>query len=380
MRYHQFIFCGVIFNLFSGMCSAQPDERQGQVLVLKNERTLIGDIHRVGKQYEIRGSLGKSWIPADRALTLCANLKEAYQFLRSRANLNDPDERLRLARWCFLQELYPEAIKEIGEAVRLRPEHTESQRLLKYFQMSARSAKQKKKDTSTASTKPKSPGPLKEQKTPIVMLQGESMAHFTSRIQPLLMNACVRCHSHQHQVTFQLKRIYNRNVLTASTTQRNLAAVLSQLDPDDPKKSNLLLKAIQPHGGSRRAPLTQNQQEAFASLQQWVTTTLEKHPELKQHMSSVKPIKPALPTLPNTEKSGSSQAIKQLPTTTQIGFGAQRTTQKNEKSTDARTVPTTPSLTPTVNIKPKDDYDPILFNQMNHPDEFKKRLSDKKKK
>src|SRR5438105_2929715 len=79
---------------------AAPVTNAGRVLVLDNERTLEGDIERQGDQYRLKRSVGEAWIPCDSVLRLCATREEAYLFLRSRANLRDPDEHVRLASWC----------------------------------------------------------------------------------------------------------------------------------------------------------------------------------------------------------------------------------------------------------------------------------------
>src|SRR5437879_4764533 len=73
-----------------------PAPRTGHVLVLANERPLEGDIERQGDQFLIRRGGSEVWLPADKAARLCASWDEAYQFMCSRANLRDPDERLRL--------------------------------------------------------------------------------------------------------------------------------------------------------------------------------------------------------------------------------------------------------------------------------------------
>src|SRR5262245_41999916 len=98
----------------------------GRVIVLDNERTLEGDIERQGDQYRIRRAVGETWVPGDKVLRLCATREEAYLYLRSRANLGDPDERLRLAQWCQLNALREQAIAEVTAAVELRPNHAET--------------------------------------------------------------------------------------------------------------------------------------------------------------------------------------------------------------------------------------------------------------
>src|SRR5947208_2808725 len=73
----------------------------GKVLILQNERAFEGDIEQVGDGYRVRRGSGEIVVAAGQALRLCANWDDALTFMRSRANLDDPDERLRLAKWCL---------------------------------------------------------------------------------------------------------------------------------------------------------------------------------------------------------------------------------------------------------------------------------------
>src|SRR5438105_2890068 len=114
-----------------------PAATTGKVLVLENERTLEGDIERVGEQYRVRRALGELWVQRENALHLCQDYPEAFRYLRKRANLKDPDEHLRLARWCQQHQLRDEALKEVNEAAELRPSHAETQRLQRSLQRAA---------------------------------------------------------------------------------------------------------------------------------------------------------------------------------------------------------------------------------------------------
>src|SRR4051812_40953973 len=82
--------------------TSSVEPKSGKVLVLDNDRTIEGDIDRLDDQYRVRRTVGITWVPADRVLKLCKDKPEALAFLRQHANLQDPDERLRLARWCHL--------------------------------------------------------------------------------------------------------------------------------------------------------------------------------------------------------------------------------------------------------------------------------------
>ena len=59
-------------------------------------------------------------------------MKEAvYRRVHGRSNLNDPDERMRLAGWCRLHGLHTAAIDELQAALRLDPDRLEAKRLLR---------------------------------------------------------------------------------------------------------------------------------------------------------------------------------------------------------------------------------------------------------
>ena len=78
-----------------------------EAVITGNERiTLVGD------QYRVRRSGGETLVPANLVLRLFRDTEEAYQFLRGKTDLNDPDERLRLAKWCLDYHLRTQAEEE----------------------------------------------------------------------------------------------------------------------------------------------------------------------------------------------------------------------------------------------------------------------------
>src|SRR5262245_17256341 len=175
------LLVAVLTVLLTAPRSARAQEpASGKVLVLDNDRTLEGDVDRLENQYRVRRSSGITWVPAERVLKLCQCKADALDFLRKRANLQDPDERLRLARWCHLQGLPKEALTEIKAAVELRPEDAESQRLLRYLSQAALHVT----EAATASARPEKAVPHNE--PPPITINNESLALFTTRVQPIL--------------------------------------------------------------------------------------------------------------------------------------------------------------------------------------------------
>src|SRR5438067_853459 len=48
----------------------------GKVLVLTNERTVEGDVERIGERYRVCRAVGETWVDANQVMRLCASLEE----------------------------------------------------------------------------------------------------------------------------------------------------------------------------------------------------------------------------------------------------------------------------------------------------------------
>jgi hypothetical protein len=316
----------------------------GKVLVLDNENTLTGDIERQGEQYRVRRTLGETWVPASRALRLCADLEEAYAFVHGRANLNDPDERLRLARWCRTNGLTAHALEEAREAVALRPAHGESRRLLTLLEQSQAVR------PAAAAPKPQAP----EGPTLNVDLTAECLGTFVTRVQPILMNTCAHCHTPASPGAFHLTRAYD-GLANRKAVQQNLAAVLAQVNFGQPQLSPLLTRAVSDHAHIGQAPLRGRQVAAYHMLQDWVRLTLENNPQLREQAAAA-----AAPSTPEAAAHGTSsfgeEQVRPAPPPAPPGAPAAPAAAKPA----ATASPAAPA--------PPDPYDPEEFNRLARPE------------
>ncbi len=315
--------------LAAGLAAADEKPASGRVLILENDRTLEGDIQRHGDQYCLRRTIGETWIPADQVVSLCPNHEEAYRFLRARANLADPDERLRLARWCQKHNLRERAAEEAGHAVRLRPEHAESRRLLQHLQRPPTSP-----GVAPATRKPDADSDTAA--PPPVELTTESLSTFTTRVQPILMNACASCHATGRGGTFKLVRGAGGASASLRIVQQNLAAVLPYVQVEQPHLSPLLVKALSAHGESDQAPLKGRQVAAYQTLENWVRATVRKNPHLRDQSDKGAPTPPAAEAKPEARE----------PERRFAGWAADKTAAPP---------------------KPADPFDPAAFNRQMHP-------------
>jgi hypothetical protein len=319
-----------------------PPPMTGHVLVLTNERTLEGDIERVGDEYRIKRLLGETWVPADKALRLCADMSDAHKYLHGQANLDDPDERIRLAKWCLEHGLREQALEEVKAAVELGPNHTEAKRLL-------RSLQQPIPATSPSRSQPTISESEAAASTPPIDVTAKAMNQFATHIQPILMNACASCHAGNDAGAFKLVRTFDHGSLVPKTTHQNLTAVLSEINLEQPRSSPLLIKAASAHGSMTQAPLSGRQLPAYHAMEEWVKLTLA-----NQLGTREQPVQAAADA-PVKEPKPATKADK--PTVGKPAAPA--------KVGDA---PPAFSEDQTKDREPVDPFDPAIFNKQMHPD------------
>jgi len=320
------------------VCAQEPaGSLTGHVLVLDNERTLEGDIERQGDYYLVRRSVGELWIDSGSVLRLCQDREEAYTYLRTRANLRDPDERLRLAQWCHLHGLRSQAVEEVTAAVELRPQHAASRRWLAHLQKAVLIA-------SPASNRSPVEEPEGNSSPPAVST--ESLSLFIRRVQPILMNACASCHATGRGGAFKLARIYENHWTSRRPTQQNLLAVLEQVNKQVPQASTILIKAVSVHGDMSHAALKDRDCAAYRSLEEWIRITLEDNPQL-------------VVGAPATTTSGV------VPERANAGEPPADVATSQPSHAVAKEIGKPSSTAPPP--EPADPYDPLHFNRQMHP-------------
>lgn len=359
-----FLYSLMAWTLPALVIAVDNDSPKEQVLILDNERTIHGEIERLGNRYRIRRGGGATWMNADRVLAVCESREKAYLFLRDRSKLTNPDDRLRLARWCYLQKLYDHALNEIQEAVRLRPSHRESQELLRYFTSLAEQEKKKTRLVKKPEKEQPQTAPKPRTIALSVPLSTKALASFTSQVQPVLMNACAGCHARPKDPNpFQLHRVEFGRLIDNRFTQQNVLAVLSQVNARNVERSSVLQNAVRAHGTAKWAPLSGQKMVAYRKLEAWVKSTLEEHPELKSQLASKLPPLEAVPTLPELRPAPPKE--KEPVGEPVSGFGVGVEVEPEPANSSARSVPRTePKKLPGI----RDEFDATIFNRQMHPD------------
>jgi hypothetical protein len=336
---------------------------KGKILILKNEHTMEGDIERVGDRYRLRRLTGETWVHAEGVLCLVESLPDAYAFLRARANLEDADERLRLANWCRLNGLREQALIEIQAAAALRPNHAETRRILQHLQQAARTPAAPKPIAAAALDKPAL------EALPPVEVTADSLGLFATRVQPILMNTCARCHATGRGGKFHLTQVYDDGFSNRRTLERNLAAVLGQVNLNQPEASRLLAKAVSDHAHTGQAPLKSRKETPYRTLESWVKLTVANNPHLRdsQPASAAPPLSPTSErrsAAPEPRSEWGAEARSPI-TPVSPALPAPSAAPVPVSNTAAAPPPPPPPATPA------DPYDPELFNRRLHPETAK---------
>lgn len=245
--------------LATALAAAEP---AGQVLLLENEQLIEGVIARKGEWYSIKRATGETIYPAEKVWKVVPDRKAAYAAVHGRANLDDVDERVRLAKWCMQYDLREEALLEAEAGLKIKPNEA-------YCAFVVQSLK--KPAAITPAEKPaEQPKPAMAVQTDIPGdFPAEALGTFTSRVQPILMNACASCHASGKAGAFVLEM--NHGNASRRATQMNVIAAIKMIDRTNPMKSPLLEKGLVPHGDGKAPPLKGKASPAYQHLEAWVS-------------------------------------------------------------------------------------------------------------
>lgn len=253
-----------------------PSANKGNALLLDNDQLIEGEIRRDGNRVIIQRGDSETVIPASRVVEILADRKAAVQVMRERSNRRDPDERLRLIRWCMENNLRDEAIAETEDLLKFRPDDAKLKDLLLAL-------RQLPQVTNSVRTIPP--------KTPLDKVvdvaapdyNPEAFAMFASRVQPILMNVCIGCHGSGKGGNYSLVRSDEGGSRNAAIV--NLAATLKHINRLNPSESPFLVKSVSAHGNASKPPLRDRAHPAYSNLEAWVASAVgpevEESPALK---------------------------------------------------------------------------------------------------
>lgn len=218
--------------------------RPVSLLVLKNGRVVDGRITPRPGGYDVVKGLGRMYVASETVRFEARDLADAYRKLRSTYTEFTPAVHLQIARWCIANNQVNSARQELLDALHLEPNNTIARAMLK--RLEAQATAQTKTPVKTIAER-RMDQFLRTDHESLGGLTDPQAAAFVSRVQPILERRCGNssCHGSASPSDFVLTRTRGRS--SQLVAQRNLAAVLKQVDLANPGESPLLRVMETPH-------------------------------------------------------------------------------------------------------------------------------------
>jgi hypothetical protein len=262
-----------------------------RVLLLSSGKVVEGEISHdpASGLYRLRSKGGAVVYEKNLVLAAGESFEDIYRFQVARLPQGDPDERMKLARWCLTYHLTPQAKEQLEAIQAMCPDDAEVRRML-YNLASAgepSSVDPALRRTSGDEMPARGEAPATLDPRVIVKAQKRFSAlpeifdlpqaqavkkanEFADYVQPVLQQSCVKCHNEKYQGSFQLVEIkIRRDQTNPDIARANLDATLRLINPDDPARSELLSAGLVPHGGSKSAIFRGPNDRSYQVLSQW---------------------------------------------------------------------------------------------------------------
>ncbi len=318
----------------------------GRVLLLDHGGLIEGMIERRGGYFCVKQSSGEITVPVSSTMLLLPDKNAAYLELRRRIGKGDARQHAALARWCLNHGLKTQALSEAEEAVRLAPEDQALRRIVAELQTQASLP-----PPPRAVGEPPAIVPVKHETIVTTELPASAYNLFTSKVHPILINACSGCHARSDQEAFPLTRP-TMMFGDRRATQLNLATVLAAVRHDDPAKSPLLVNALNLHGNASQPPLRNRESPAYRHLEEFVRLVTG-----KTTASSAVHQLPSDSSSPTTPQEPDMTNVMLLPGIKVSGAASASSSGPMRAASPAADAD---AHSPR---RPKDEFDPTEFNQ-----------------
>jgi hypothetical protein len=250
-------------------------DNSDRILVMKNGGVVRGRLRTVSNGYIVSSKNGYVLIPFNQVDFDSDNVEEAWFTMRLRVKTPTVASHLKIARWCLSQKLPRGAVRELREALDLDPSNETARLMLRRVDDQMRRQAIAAEDNSG---RPKAFISVNAVRQPddarsLAGLSPRMAQRFVAQIQPLLLNRCGNARCHGSATTKREFKLEHRRGTGSHRRQieRNLGAVLRNLDLGRPGDSKLLSAGLGVHGGRTifNGPAGAKQ---FKLIRDWATT------------------------------------------------------------------------------------------------------------
>jgi hypothetical protein len=224
------------------------------ILVLADGRVIDGAIRGDLHGYRVETPEASMFFSFDQVQLVARDRHEAYEKMCATEPTTTPVRRdIRLGRWCLENRLPREAAFHLRKVLEFDPSNQEAKALLTRLE-AAHTAPGGFVKVSGVTEHAAADAKLVES---LARLSPDRVKEFVIGVQPILLARCgnVRCHGGPTNTSFHLDRVHLAAGGNRQITGRNLDAVLQLVDPQYARRSLLLAKAAEAHGGATHPPL-----------------------------------------------------------------------------------------------------------------------------
>ncbi len=249
------------------------------VLVLKSGRIAEGRITQTAGGYEVEMTNGRMLVPFRQVQLQAASRRDAYRMLRQNMPQQAAEHHIRLADWCMTHQLLDLARIELADSLRLEPDNERARGLLRRLE-SLLNPEDPLHEQSARSKTRTSDGFIRPEAKSLAGLSPRAAEQFVTRVQPLLINKCgnTSCHGRDNGGEFKLLQIPTTGGSRRVQSERNLAQLLRQIDPQNTAQSPLLVIPRGTHGRGGRTIFRGRKGAAqMALLEKWVQLVVSEH-------------------------------------------------------------------------------------------------------
>jgi hypothetical protein len=264
------------------------------VLLLTNGRVVQGVLSENDSNYILRQRGGNIQFPKREVEKIFGSMQAIYQYKLSRLAHQDPDEHMKLAKWCLTMKMVDEARSELEMVLKLSPGSSEAKAMVVSLDAEADRMARAQFDpgvTQVAATvttpdrgRPAelSPAHIRSRSgalgLPVIFDLPPTVAvrraqEFARYVHPELQRHCAKCHNERSAIPFQLiqartKRDYSDEMIVRT----NMEATLRLVDPDNLPKSALLTNSLLPHKPNNQPILPSPKVLAYRTFSTWVNS------------------------------------------------------------------------------------------------------------
>jgi hypothetical protein len=277
-----------------GLPASEAPSPPYTVLLLSDGRLQEGTITEDSTNYVVHTPFGTIPVPKRLVEKAFRSIDEAYQYKAASVPQRDPDERMKLVRWCLTKNLTTRAKEQLQILVTVSPSYREARTMLDRMEKDEAHATIPRLDPAVKQAgvdvveRPEKIDPgllLRAQHDlgiknlpqipglpPTVAVKRAQT--FNQYVNPVLQKRCAHCHNEGYPGSFQLIEIKPGRVRNPEVLRANLDATLRLIDTQNPDQSNLLSSALVPHGpGTNKKPIFRGANDPeYQVLSAWVNS------------------------------------------------------------------------------------------------------------